>query len=111
MKVSLPPGLTGRLPNVPACKVADARANACTDESLVGSAQVRVGTGPMPLALPGRVFLTEGFDGAIAGLAVSVNTKVPALDLGTVVVMNKLNLRPGTGIDVVTEDLPQKLQG
>jgi hypothetical protein len=111
MRVSLPPGLTGRLPNVPACKVADARANACTDDSLVGSAQVRVGTGPTPLSLPGKVFLTDGFDGSIAGLAVAVNTKVPALDLGTVVVMNKLNLRPDTGIDVVTEDLPQKLQG
>jgi hypothetical protein len=111
MRVSLPPGLTGRLPNVPACKVADARANACTDDSLVGSARVAVGTGPTPLALPGKVFLTEGYDGAIAGLAVSVNTKVPALDLGTVVVMNKLILRPDTGIDVVTEDLPQKLEG
>jgi hypothetical protein len=111
MRVSLPPGLTGRLPAVPACKVADARANACSDDSLVGSAQVAVGTGPKPLALPGKVFLTEGYDGAIAGLAVAVNTKVPALDLGTVVVMSKLMLRPDTGIDVVTDDLPQKLEG
>jgi hypothetical protein len=110
-KVSLPPGLTGRLPAVPACEVADARANACSDASLVGSAKVAVGTGPAPLSLPGKVYLTKGFDGSIAGLAVSVNTKVPALDLGTVVVMNKLNLRPDTGIDVQTEALPQKLQG
>jgi hypothetical protein len=65
----------------------------------------------MPLALPGKVYLTKGFDGGIAGLAVSVDTKVPALDLGTVVVMNKLMLRADTGIDVVTEDLPQTLQG
>ncbi|MCU1678882.1 MAG: hypothetical protein JWM93_3640, partial [Frankiales bacterium] len=110
-KVSLPPGLTGKLPAVPACEVADARANACTDASLVGSAKVAVGTGPTPLSLPGKVYLTKGFDGGIAGLAVSVNTKVPAMDLGTVVVMNKLVLRPDTGIDVVTEDLPQSLQG
>ncbi|HWH95094.1 MAG TPA: hypothetical protein VNT03_14625 [Baekduia sp.] len=109
--VSLPPGLTGRLPAVPACEVADARANQCSDASLVGSARVSVGTGPAPLSLPGKVYLTKGFDGAIAGLAVSVNTKVPALDLGTVVVMNKLVLRPDTGIDVQTEPLPQKLEG
>ena len=70
-----------------------------------------VGTGPAPLALPGKVYLTGGFDGGIAGLAVVVNTKVPALDLGTVVVMNKLVLRPDTGIDVQTEALPQTLQG
>ncbi|MCW2982892.1 MAG: hypothetical protein JWR63_462 [Conexibacter sp.] len=110
-KVSLPPGLTGRLPAVPACDVAAARANACSEASLVGSAQVAVGTGPTPLSLPGKVYLTKGFDGSIAGLAVSVNTQVPALDLGTVVVMNKLNLRPDTGIDVQTESLPQSLQG
>jgi hypothetical protein len=110
-RVSLPPGLTGRLPAVPACDVDVARANGCSDASLVGSAKVAVGTGPLPLSLPGKVYLTKGFDGSIAGLAVSVDTKVPALDLGTVVVMNKLNLRPDTGIDVQTESLPQSLQG
>ena len=31
---------------------------------------VAVGTGPAPLALPGKVYLTKGFDGGIAGLAV-----------------------------------------
>jgi hypothetical protein len=109
--ISLPPGLTGKLPAVPACDVDAARMNLCADASQVGTASVAVGTGPMPLVLPGKVYLTKGFDGGIAGLAVSVNTKVPALDLGTVVVMNKLMLRPDTGIDVVTEDLPQTLQG
>jgi hypothetical protein len=110
-KVSLPPGLTGRLPAVPACDVDAARANTCSDASLVGSAQVAVGTGPAPLVLPGKVYLTKGFGGGIAGLAVAVNTKVPALDLGTVVVMSKLMLRQDTGIDVQTEALPQSLLG
>ncbi|HET6507303.1 MAG TPA: hypothetical protein VFG42_10990 [Baekduia sp.] len=110
-KVSLPPGLTGRLPNVPQCDVAAARAASCPDASLVGHASVAVGTGPAPLTLPGKVYLTQGFDGGIAGLAVVVDTKVPALDLGTVVVMNRLVLRPDTGIDVQTEALPQTLQG
>lgn len=110
-KVSLPPGLTGRLPSVPQCDVAAARAAACPATSLVGHASVTVGTGPAPLTLPGKVYLTGGFDGGIAGLAVVVDTKLPALDLGTVVVMNKLVLRPDTGIDVQTEALPQTLQG
>jgi hypothetical protein len=109
--ISLPPGLTGRLPAVPACKVADARANACSPASLVGTAGVSVGTGPAPLALPGKVYLTEGYDGGIAGLATVINTTIPALDLGQVVVMSKLVLRPDTGIDVVTDPLPQSLQG
>lgn len=111
MRVSLPAGLTGRLPAVPACKVADARAGNCAAASKVGTAKVSVGTGPAPLPLPGEVFLTEGYDGGIAGLAVKVDTKVPALDLGKVTVMNKIVLRPDTGLDVITEPLPQSLQG
>jgi hypothetical protein len=111
LSVSLPPGLTGRLPAVPACKVADARANACPESSRVGSVSVSVGTGNAPLTLPGTVYLTDGFDGGIAGLAIIVPAKVPALDLGTVVTMAKLVVRPDTGIDVVTEDLPQSIQG
>jgi hypothetical protein len=111
LTVSLPPGLTGRLPAVPACKVADARAASCAAASQVGIAAVAVGTGPAPLKLPGTVYLTEGFDNAIAGLAVVVDTKLPAIDLGKVTVLQKLVLRPDTGIDVVSEDLPQKLQG
>jgi hypothetical protein len=109
--IALPPGLTGRLPAVPACKVADARAGACPEASRVGSAGVSVGTGPAPLVLPGTVYLTEGYDGSLAGLATVINTKIPALDLGTVVVMSKLMLRPDTGINVVTDPLPQSLQG
>ena len=45
-KVSLPPGLTGRLPAVPACESPRARANECPDASLVGSPRSPVGTGP-----------------------------------------------------------------
>jgi hypothetical protein len=111
LTVSLPAGLTGRLTAVPGCKVADARAANCPAASQVGSAAVSVGTGKAPLSLPGKVYLTEGFENAIAGLAVVVDTKVPALDLGKVSVLQKLVLRPDTGIDVVSEPLPQKLQG
>jgi hypothetical protein len=111
MKVSLPAGLTGRLPAVPACPVDQARANACPEDSKIGSVKVAVGTGNAPLSLPGSVYLTNGFDGAIAGMAIIVPAKVPALDLGTVVTMAKLVIRDDTGIDVVTEDLPQSIQG
>jgi hypothetical protein len=111
LSVSLPPGLTGYLTAVPGCKIADARAADCPAASKVGTAAVSVGTGPAPLRLPGTVNLTEGIDNAIAGLAVIVDTKVPALDLGRVAVIQRLVLRPDTGIDVVSEPLPQKLQG
>jgi hypothetical protein len=110
--VSLPPGLAGRLGAVPPCAVAQARAAACTEKSRVGSANVTVGNGPAPLTLPARVYLTPGFDGAVAGLAIVVPAKVGPIDLGTVVTMAKLRLRPNdAGIDVETEDLPQIVDG
>jgi hypothetical protein len=110
--VSLPPGLAGRLGAVPACAVALARAAACSEDSRVGSAAVVVGNGPAPLTLGARVYLTPGFDGSVAGLAIVVPAKVGPIDLGTVVTMAKLNLRPGdAGIDVQTEDLPQIVEG
>jgi hypothetical protein len=110
--VSLPPGLAGRLGAVPACAVAQARAAACSEASRVGSAQVVVGNGSAPLTLGARVYLTPGFDGSVAGLAIVVPAKVGPIDLGTVVTMAKLRLRPtDAGIDVETEDLPQIVDG
>jgi hypothetical protein len=110
--VSLPPGLAGRLGAVPACAVAQARAAACSEASRVGSAQVVVGNGSSPLTLGARVYLTPGFDGSVAGLAIVVPAKVGPIDLGTVVTMAKLRLRPNdAGIDVETEDLPQIVEG
>ena len=111
MAVSLPPGLTGRLTGVPRCTVADARAAACPAASRVGSARVAVGTGPEPLSLPGTVFLTDGYDGSLAGLAIVVDARLPALDLGTVVTLARISLRGDGGIDVVSDDLPQRVQG
>jgi hypothetical protein len=110
--ISLPPGLAGRLGSMPACPIAQARAAACAETSRVGSAQVVVGNGSAPLGLGARVYLTPGFDGAVAGLAIVVPAKVGPIDLGTVVTMAKLKLRPGdAGIDVETEDLPQIVDG
>jgi hypothetical protein len=109
--VSLPPGLAGRLGSVPQCPVAQARAAACGEDSRVGSARVVVGNGPEPLALGARVYLTAGFGGSLAGLAIVVPASVGPIDLGTVVTMAKLNLRPDAGIDVETEDLPQIVGG
>jgi hypothetical protein len=109
--VSLPPGLAGRLGAVKACPVDQARAAACSEDSRVGSARVVVGNGSEPLGLDARVYLTEPFGGGIAGLAIVVPAKVGPIDLGTVVTLAKLSLRPDAGIDVQTEDLPQIVDG
>ena len=110
--VSLPAGLAGHLGAVPACPVDVARQAQCSEDSRVGSAKVTVGNGDEPLTLDSRVYLTEAFGGGIAGLAIVVPAKVGPIDLGTVVTLAKLKIRPGdVGIDVETEDLPQIVEG
>lgn len=110
--VQMPDGLLGRLDSVPKCDVGAARAGACPASSRVGSATTVSGSGASTIALPGDVYLTGGYDGAIAGLAVVVRAKAGPIDLGTAVVLMKINVRGNAqGIDIASEDLPTRLQG
>lgn len=110
--VSLPDGLLGRLGAVPACPLAAARAGSCPAASRVGWATTVSGSGPSTIALPGDVYLTEAFDGGIAGLAVHVRAKAGPIDLGMVAVMMKLSVRANaSGIDILSDPLPTRLQG
>lgn len=110
--VQMPDGLLGRLDSVPKCDVGAARSGACPASSRVGSATTVSGSGASTIALPGDVFLTGGYDGSIAGLAVVVRAKAGPIDLGTAVVLMKINVRGNAeGIDIASEDLPTRLQG
>ncbi len=111
VRVSMPPGLLGRISSVPPCSLADARNAACPDSSLLGSVVTSAGTGGKPVSLPGKVFLTEGIDGSIAGLAITAPAKVGPIDLGTVVVIGKLSVRPDVGIDLTVESIPSIVGG
>ncbi|MBJ7521177.1 MAG: hypothetical protein JHC84_15865 [Solirubrobacteraceae bacterium] len=110
--VSLPDGLLGRLDAVPRCALGSARAGDCPPASRVGSATTVSGSGASTIALPGDVYFTEGYDGAIAGLAVVVAAKAGPIDLGRAVVMMKVSVRGNaSGIDIASDQLPTRLQG
>jgi|HigsolmetaAR201D_1030396.scaffolds.fasta_scaffold02894_2 hypothetical protein len=112
MSMKLPPGLLGRLASVPMCPVAQARAGACDPSSRVGTATTTAGTGPRPIALQGPIYLTTGFDGGIAGLAVVIDAQVGPLNLGRVVSLTKLSLSGGDlAIRADTEPLPRIIGG
>lgn len=112
MRVSLPPGLLGRLTAVPACPLDAAAQGACAPETRVGTVAAAAGPGPAPLAVEGPVYLTAGSDGALAGLAIVVPAKVGPLDLGASVTLAKLFVRPSDqGLDVVAESIPTRLRG
>ena len=111
MNVSLPAGLLGRIASVPACPIADARAGNCKDEAQIGIVDTEAGTGPAPAKLRGDVYLTDAFDGGVAGLAVIVKAKVGPVDLGKVVVIGKMSARKDVGIDLTIDSTPTIQEG
>lgn len=115
MRVSLPAGLLAKLPGVTQCPVAKARVGDCGQESQIGTVTTDAGTGPEALTLQGPIYITEGYDGAIAGIAIVVDAKVPAdkpaIDLGKVAIIGKFDVRPDLGIDIVATDVPKIVGG
>jgi hypothetical protein len=112
MRFSLPAGLLGRIAEVPACPVDAAQSGDCKDENRVGTATAVAGSGPAPLTVSGPIYLTGPVDGAIAGFAVVLPAKVGPIDLGKVVSITTLRVRPGdSGIDVAADALPQSIGG
>jgi hypothetical protein len=113
LKLSLPVGAVGSLATVPQCPIAQARAGDCSLDSKVGTVKTTVGTGNALLTVAGSLYLAEGEqpDDA-ATLALVVPAKVGPIDLGQVVVINHVKLRPSdTGIDAITETVPNMLDG
>jgi len=104
--IVLPPGATAKLKGVPYCAPSDLKAAAnrsaaaerknssCPDNSLIGTATVRAGSGPTPLRIGGKVFLSGPFDGAPLSLAVVTPAAAGPFDLGTVVVRVALFVEP-----------------
>jgi hypothetical protein len=113
IKLSLPVGAVGSLAAVPQCPVAQARAGDCPTDTKVGTVKTTVGTGNALLTVAGSLYLAKGEqpDDA-ATLALVVPAKVGPIDLGQVVVINHIKLRASdTGIDAITETVPNMLEG
>lgn len=112
MEVSLPTGLLGRLGSLAFCPVAAARAAACRPESRIGRAVVTAGPGGSPITLGGDVYLTEGLNGSIAGLAAAIPARLGPIDLGTIVTLAEIRARAtGDGLDLVSEPFPARIAG
>jgi hypothetical protein len=124
VEITLAPGMTGRLAGIPYCSegaLAAAAANAgeaeeatssCPAKSLVGSATINAGTGPAPLRIGGKVFLSGPHNGAPLSLAVVTPATAGPFDLGTVVVRVALFVEPETvQIHAVSDPIPDVYGG
>jgi hypothetical protein len=123
-EIILAPGMTGKLAGIPYCSEAalgaaaansgkaEAANSSCAAASLVGTATVKAGTGPAPLQIGGKVFLSGPWNGAPLSLAVVTPATAGPFDLGTVVVRVALFVEPETAqIRAVSDPIPDVFGG
>jgi hypothetical protein len=117
--IEMPKGLLGSLDGIPLCKEAEANAGTCSQESLLGSAEVLTGPGADPfLVQGGKVYLTEGYGGSQFGLSIVVPAVAGPYTLagttgeGTVVVRAQIYVDPHTAqLTVTSGEMPHMLDG
>ncbi len=114
--VTLPPGLTAKLAGVRYCPpaalaaaaansgAAEAAHSSCPKSSLIGDASVAAGSGPHPVHIDGKVFLTGRYRGAPLSLAVITPATAGPFDLGSVVVRVALFVDPRTAQVTASSD-------
>jgi hypothetical protein len=122
--ITLAPGMSGKLAGIPYCPEAalagaadnhgraEQSASSCPAQSLVGSASIASGTGPSPIHIDGKVFLSGPYHGAPLSLAVVTPATAGPFDLGTVVVRVALFVDPVTAqISAVSDPIPNIFGG
>jgi hypothetical protein len=122
--VALAPGMIGKLAGIPYCSTSALNAPAgtsgaaqaanpsCGAKSEVGTATVQAGTGPTPLSITGKVFLSGPYHGAPLSLAVVTPATAGPFDLGTVVVRVALQVNPETAqVTAVSDPIPDVFGG
>lgn len=120
----LPPGMVGKLAGIPYCSEpalaaaaagagrAEQASSSCPAASQVGSAAVSAGTGPSPLRIAGKVFLSGPYHGAPLSLAVVTPATAGPFDLGTAVVRVALFVEPETvQVHAVSDPIPDVFGG
>ncbi len=123
-KVTLPPGLAGKLAGVPYCSEAALAAAAassgaaeqaspsCPSASRIGSATTKAGTGENPVSLGGSVYLSGPYKGAPLSIAVITPSISGPFDLGTVVVRIAVEVEPETAqVRAVSDAIPDVYGG
>jgi uncharacterized repeat protein (TIGR01451 family) len=112
LTVHMPLGLLAKVAGVPLCKAAQARAGTCGEGSRIGSVLTGAGAGFDPFYLPGRVYLTEAYNGGPFGLSIVVPAVAGPFDLGNVVVRASVRLdKRSARLRVVSDPLPTILEG
>jgi hypothetical protein len=122
--LTLAPGMSGKLAGLVYCKppalaaaaarggAEEAASSSCPPKSLVGGVVVEAGTGPSPLKIEGKAFLSGPYKGAPLSLAAITPATAGPFDLGTVVVRVALFVDPVSAqIHAVSDPIPDVYGG
>jgi hypothetical protein len=108
---ALPSGLLADIGSVPECGLTGDAAAGCGADTRVASVDATVGLGPSPRTITGSVYLTPRAPGAVAGAQIVFRVRAGDLDLGTLVVPARIDLRPTDAGLNVSFDVPQSYHG
>ena len=112
IQLHTPPGLSAMLSSVPPCEDALANSGGCREASRIGGAIVASGAGSHPFQMPGRIYLTAGYDGAPFGLSIVSDLVAGPLNLGRIVIRARIDIDPQTAALTITSDvLPRIVLG
>jgi hypothetical protein len=124
VKLTLPPGLTGKLAGISQCPEAalataggktgrdELAAPSCPLGSRIGSVYVQAGAGPDPYNTKAIAYLGGPYKGAPASIAIVAPATAGPFDLGTVVVRIALRIDQNSGqITAESDEIPHILKG
>jgi hypothetical protein len=109
--IDLPAGMLATLKGVPECAAADAAAGNCPASTQVGTLSTLAGVGPAPFNAPGTVYLTARQGSDVAGLEFKVPVVFGEVNLGTLNVPARVQIRSNDlGLRVLA-DVPTRFSG
>jgi hypothetical protein len=110
--VDLPLGLSPAIGEVDLCSDSDAAAGTCPASSMIGTTVAEVGSGPVPAAIEGDVYLTDDYRRAPFGVALVFDGVVGPFDLGKLVLRAAVEIDAGSGrATLKTDALPNAFEG
>ena len=117
--VHMPPGIAGLLAKLTPCPEPPAGQEwSCGPASLIGDTTAVAGLGSEPFTLPGKAYLTTGYDRAPFGVLVQTPAIAGPFNLGMVNVRSKIEVNPETADVTITTDpgprgegIPSRLKG
>ncbi len=112
IRLHTPPGLSAMLSSVAPCAETLANTGTCPEASRIGSTLVASGAGSHPYEMPGRIYLTAGYEGAPFGLSIVTDAIAGPLNLGRVVIRARIDIDPRTtALTIASDPLPQIVLG